>query len=45
MEQKHFWEQTITVPEELKRPFVDWLSFTVEYTDEVGLGLNRYLAN
>ncbi|MDI7164453.1 replication initiation factor domain-containing protein [Leptospira santarosai] len=34
MEQKHFWEQTITVPEELKRPFVDWLSFTVEYTDE-----------
>ncbi|ONF90984.1 replication initiation factor domain-containing protein [Leptospira santarosai] len=34
MGQKHFWEQTITVPEELKRPFVDWLSFTVEYTDE-----------
>lgn len=34
MEPKHFWEQTISVPEELKKPFVDWLSFTVEYTDE-----------
>lgn len=34
MERKYFWEQTISVPEELKKPFVDWLSFTVEYTDE-----------
>ncbi|WP_000418151.1 replication initiation factor domain-containing protein [Leptospira interrogans] len=34
MELEHYWEPTVTVPEELKRPFVDWLSFTVEYTDE-----------
>ncbi|AXR69635.1 replication initiation factor domain-containing protein [Leptospira mayottensis] len=34
MELKDFWEPTISVPEELKRPFVDWLSFTVEFTDE-----------
>ncbi|TGK20246.1 replication initiation factor, partial [Leptospira stimsonii] len=34
MELEHFWEPTISVPEELKRPFVDWLSFTVEFTNE-----------